>query len=305
MADPKHIDLSIVIVPYKCKDPLDVTLQAVYASKTSYNYEVIIVDNVSEDGTAEMVQEKYLSNPEIAAKTNFFVNVANEGFGRGNNRGIEKATGDYILLLNPDTKVAEDNFQVMVDFMKSHPEVGMSTCKLLRANGQLDWACRRSEASPWISFTRLSGLQKLFPNTKLFGSYNLMYKSIDEETEVGCCTGAYMMISRACMDKVKGFDPDFFMYGEDNDLCRRTREAGYKIWYYPKTMSYHFKGESSKKAPVRMLKAFHDAMWLYYKKYYYKKYGAILSSFVFLAIRVRLYLKLIGNHFREEKYVSK
>lgn len=305
MENNRRIDFSIIIVSYNCREQLKVTLEAVYASKTSYNYEVIIVDNVSIDGTETMVRNDFLSKPEIASKTIFLPNQINEGFGKGNNRGMRLAKGDYLLLLNPDTRVEDTNFQIMMDFMKLHPEIGMSTCKLVRASGQLDWACRRSEATPWVSLTRIIGLQKLFPNSKLFGAYNLMYKSVDEETEIGCCSGAYMFISRECYDKVGGFDENFFMYCEDNDLCRRTRDAGYKIWYYPKTYSYHYKGESTKKAPAKMLKAFHDAMWLYYKKYYFKKYGRILAGVVYLAIQARLILKLIANYFRKEKYVSK
>jgi hypothetical protein len=300
-----HIDLSVVIVPYKCEGPLDVTLEAVYASATRFAYEVIIVDNASYDGTVEMVKRKYLSNPDIAAKTKLIENSTNLGFGRGNNIGMKETAGDYILLLNPDTKVAPDNFEVMLEFLKSRPDVGMATSKLIRENGELDWACRRSEATPWVSLTRLIGLQDLFPKSKWFAQYNLKYKPVDEETEIGCCTGAYMMMSRAVFEKTGGFDEDFFMYGEDNDLCFRTRRAGFKIWYYPKTFSYHFKGQSSKKVSGPMLRAFHEGMWVYYKKHYLKKYGKLVGSAVHLAIKARMYAKLIANNFRKEKYVSK
>jgi len=296
------MDLSIIIVPHRAKEEMKVTLDAVYNSKTNYSYEVIIVDNDSQDGTVEMIRQGYLSRPEIAAKTTLVEN-ANEGFGKGNNRGMEMARGDYILLLNPDTKVAEDNFQVMVDFMKAHPEVGMASSKLIKANGEIDWASRRSEPNPKIAFYRLSGLQYLMP--KKFGGYNVLDKHVDEETEVECIVGAYMMISRDCYRKVGGFDEDFFMYGEDVDLCYRVRAAGYKIWYYPKTYSYHYKGQSSKKASAATLYHFHNAMWIYYNKHYRQKSNFIMTALVYLGIWARYYLKLAINHFKTDKAISK
>ncbi len=294
--------LSIVIVPYNCKDQIDVTLDAVYHSQTTYSYEVILVDNDSRDGTREMIREKYLSNPEIAAKTTLIENT-NEGFGKGNNRGLAVAKGDYILLLNPDTKLAPDNLQVMIEYMKAHPNIGMATSKLIKADGELDWACRRSEPDPKVSFFRLSGLQYLFP--KKFGTYNVMSKNIDEPAEVDAISGAYMMMTRECHRRVQGFDEDFFMYGEDLDLCYRVRKAGYKIMYYPATYCYHFKGQSSKKVSTFSLFHFHNAMWIYYKKHYQHKYNVFLGAFIYLAIWGRYYWKVFRNVFRKQKFVSK
>lgn len=298
------MDLSIIIVPYKCKDQLDITLAAVYKSQTRYSFEVFIVDNDSQDGTVEMVREKYLSNPEIAAKTKLIENT-NEGFGKANNRALKMAIGDFLLLLNPDTKVDPDNLQVMIDFMKAHPNVGVGTSKLVKGDGTLDWACRRSEPDPKVSFYRLSGLQYLFP--KKFGAYNVMVKGIDEETEVDACSGAYMMMTRECYNRVGGFDEDYFMYGEDLDLCYRIRKAGYKIWYYPQTSCVHYKGQSSKKSSQRSLYAFHEAMWIYYKKHYYPKYNPLMSAFIYAGIWGRYYFKSIQNYFRptDQKFVSR
>jgi GT2 family glycosyltransferase len=296
------MDLSIIIVPYRCKDRADVTLEAVYNSKTNYSYEVIVVDNDSQDGTVEMIRQKYLSNPEIAAKTTLIENT-NEGFVGGNNRGLALAKGGYVLLLNPDTKLAPDNLQVMLDFMKSRPDVGAASCKLIKENGEIDWASRRSEPDPKVAFYRLSGLQKLFP--KKFGSYNKLDKSVDEESEVDAIVGAYMMISRECLNKVHGFDPDFFMYGEDLDLCFRIRQAGYKVWYYPKTYSYHYKGQSSKKASAFSLYHFHNAMWVYYKKHYKGKYNFLMDAFVYVGVWGRYALKRVINNFKIDKAISK
>lgn len=298
------MELSIVIVPYKCKDKLRVTLDAVYASVTNFPYEVIIVDNDSQDGTVEMVEGEYLNRPEIAVRTTWIKN-ANEGFGKGNNRGIAVAKGEYVLLLNPDTKLAPETLQVMMDFMRSRPEVGISTCKLVKGNGELDWACRRSFPDPWVSFFRLSGLSKLFPKSKTLAAYNMTYKSVDEETEVDACVGAFMFISPACMQVVQGFDTDYYMYGEDLDMCYRAKQAGFKVWYYPKTTTIHYKGQSSKRAPKRALHAFHDAMWIFYRKHLYQKYPRPFSLLVYIGIWARYYVKLIQNMLRREAIVSK
>jgi GT2 family glycosyltransferase len=299
------MDLSIIILSYKCKHDIRVALEAVFASQTFYSYEVILIDNASDDGTVEMLQQEFLSRPEIAAKLTFIKNAENVGFGRGNNQGMRLATGDHLLLLNSDTKMASDNIQIMMDFIRSRPDIGIATCKLIKANGDLDWACRRTEPDPWVSFYRLIGLQKLFPNNPRFAAYNILHKSIDEETEVDACVGAYMLMPRQAYEKVGGFDEAFFMYGEDLDLCRRMRDAGYTIWYYPKTMSYHFKGQSSKKTPQRSLHAFHDAMWIYYKKHYYKKYNALMNGLVYLGIWLRYYWISFLNLFKAEKVVSR
>jgi GT2 family glycosyltransferase len=296
------MDLSIIIVPFKARKELEVTLDAVYNSQTNYSYEVIIIDNASEDGTLELIRDQYMSRPEIAAKTRVVENK-NVGFAIGNNQGMKMATGEYILLLNPDTKVDPDNFQIMLDFMKARPDIGMSTCKLLKANGDIDWASRRSEPSLRVSFYRLFGLQKLFP--KWFGAYNVLNKNVDEETQVDAIVGAYMLMTRACYEATGGFDENFFMYGEDLDLCKRARDAGFKVWYYPKTVCMHFKGQSSKKTPQRALYAFYDAMWLYYKKHYSAQYYHLMDPVVYIGIWGLYYVKSLQNYFRKEKYVSK
>jgi GT2 family glycosyltransferase len=291
------MDLSIIIVPYKVKDKLQVALDAVYASRTGYSHEVIIVDNGSHDGTVEMVEQDY---PQAKLIKN-----TNEGFGKGNNRGIKVATGDYVLLLNGDTKVSPDTLQVMLDFMKGRPDVGISTCKLVKPDGELDWACRRSFPDPAVAFYRLSGLSKIFKKHKKIAAYNMTHKSVDEETEIDCCSGAFSLISRPCLDQIKGFDEDYFMYGEDIDLCYRAQAAGFKIWYYPKTTTIHYRGQSSRKTPQKSLYDFHDAMWIFYKKHLYRKYNPLFSALVYLGIWARYYQKLLFNAFRREKFVSR
>lgn len=299
------MDLSIITVSYNDKEVLDVTLEAVYASKTKYTYEMIIVNNDSPDDSMQMVRQKYLSKPEISAKTVVIENKTNLMFAKGNNVGLKAAKGDYMLLLNSDTKLDEDNLEEMLHFMKSRPDVGIATCKLVKPDGTLDAASRRSEPNPTIAFYRLSGLQFMFP--KRFGAYNILNSDIEQDSEIDACVGAYMMLSRKAYEATGGFDERYISYGEDLDLCRMVRESGLKIWWHPKTSCIHFKGQSSKKTPQKALYAFHQAMWIYYDKWYRKNSSIFLDIFVYSGVWGRYYWKTFRNFFRpvNKKFVSK
>lgn len=295
--------LSIIIPLYNSASVIEVTLDAVYASKVNFLYEAILVDDLSPDEGVQIVQQKYLSNPNIAAKTKLILKPTNDGFGITNNIGMKEAKGDYILLLNSDTKVPLENFQVMVDFMDARPDVGIATCKLVLKNGEIDKPSRRSEPNLVRSFFRLFGFQALFP--KIFGAYNMLSSDPNVESEQEACSGAYMMMSRKAYELTGGFDERYFMYAEDLDLCRKVREAGLKIWWYPKTTCTHFRGQSTKKTPQKMLRAFYQANWIYYKKWYSAKYWHLMDVPVYVANWGLYYFKSLQNYFRKEKYVSK
>lgn len=295
--------LSVILVLYNARDVIEVTLDALYSSKVNFDYEVIIVDNKSPDDSVEFIKNKYLSIPELAVKTKMIFNSENFGFGIGNNVGMRQASGDYILLLNTDTKISPENLQVMVDFISSRADIGAATCKLIKADGEIDPASRRSEPNLVRSFFRLFGFQSLFP--KVFGGYNLLNKDPNISSELESCSGAYLLMSREAYEKTGGFDERFFMYGEDLDLCRSIRELGLKIWWHPVTTCVHYRGQSSKKTPQKTLFAFYDAMWIYYKKWYSKKYFHLLDPLVFAGTRLLYFWKYFLNLFRKNKIVSK
>ncbi len=297
--------LSIIIALYNSRDVIEVTLDAVYASKVNFDYEVILVDDHSPQDELELIKQKYLSQSELAKKTQIYRNEVNVGFGRTNNVGLAKAKGDYLLLLNSDTKLEPDNLQTMVEFMESRPDVGVATCKLIMSNGEIDKASRRAEPNLVRSFFRLFGLQALFP--KWFGGYNLLNQDPNQEGEIDACSGAYMMMSRKAYEVSKGFDPRYFMYAEDLDLCRTIREAGLKIWWYPKTSCYHFRGQSTKKTSQKMLHAFYQANWIYYKKWYSGKYYHLMDPLVYIANWCLYIIKSLQNAARPKtkQYVSR
>ncbi len=269
-------NLSIIILSYKSKTHLEVLLPSIWANQ-GVDFEVIVVDNDSKDGTFEWLLNYQKNNADKNLKV---LSNINNGFAKGNNLGIKQSSGEYVLLLNPDTKIAQETLKVMLDFMDAHPDVGISGCKLIKADGKLDLACRRRFPNPWNSFARL-----FLKNNK---NYN--YSDVDEnqEMEVDSVVGAFMLIRRNVMDKIGLLDEDYFMYGEDLDWCWKCKQAGYKVWYYPKTTVTHYKGESSKKAKFKTLKAFHDAMWIFYKKHYAERYFFLFNWLVWLGIYGRL-----------------
>ena len=214
-------------------------------------------------------------------------NRENVGFGRANNQAIRQAKGEFVLLLNPDTVVQEDTFQVILDYFSNHPKCGMVGCKILNPDGSLQLACRRSFPTPWVGFTRFSGLSRLFPKSKFFGKYNLTYLDENETYEVEAISGSFMFVRKNVLAQVNGFDESFFMYGEDLDLCYRIHDAGWKIVYLPDTKIIHFKGESSKKAPIDLTLQFYRAMQLFVEKHYHSRYFYLPQWFLVTGIFLR------------------
>jgi len=269
---------------------------------SAYTAEVIVVDNGSNDGTYEWLYNlNYGRNLSYTIRS---IKNQNTGFANGNNIGIKQSSGKYILLLNADTRVQPETFKIMLDFMEQRADVGMATCKLVKPDGSLDLAARRNFPNPWNSFLRLSRLEKLFSNgtTK---SYNITDTDPDQEMEIESLVGAFLLTRKSLLDKIGLLDEDFFMYGEDLDWCWRCKEAGFKVWYYPKTTVVHYKGESSKQIPFKALKWFHDAMWIFYKKHYSQKYPFFFNWLVWLGIYGRLTALSAINFFKSKPVVSK
>jgi len=255
------LDLSIIIVNYNVKEFLLNLLHSIEKASEHLTKEIIIVDNASDDGSVEFIRSKFPSVILIDNKTNV-------GFGKANNQGLAVAKGEYILLINPDTVVSEDTFEKMIAFFNSHPEAGLAGCKILNSDGSLQLACRRSFPGPWTSFTKVTGLSTLFPNSRLFAKYNLTYLDENKTYEVDAISGSFMMMKKEVYEKTGGFDEQFFMYGEDLDLCYRIKKAGFKVYYVHTSRIIHYKGESTKRSSLDETKIFYDAMYVFVKKHF-------------------------------------
>jgi GT2 family glycosyltransferase len=293
------MDLSIIVVSYKAKEKLRVTLASVFASKVNFHYELINVDNDSRDGTAEMVQKEF---PGVKLLHN-----ENKGFAHGNNVGIKHSQARYILLLNPDTELMPETLQECYEVMEARKEIGAMTCKLVKGDGKMDLACRRSFPNHWQALSRFLNLSFFFPKSKMFAKYNLTFLDENQEAYVDAISGAFFWVRKEVVSEVGLLDEDFFMYNEDFDWCYRIKEAGWKILFYPKVICYHYKGSSSRKTPFKSLYAFADSIWIFYRKHYAQKYPFFLNWLVYLGIWFRFGILATINYFRSpaNRYVSK
>jgi hypothetical protein len=284
------LDLSIIIVNYNVKEFLQNLLHSISKATTNISSEVIIIDNASDDGSIELLQEKF---PWV----NLIINKENIGFSKANNIGLKLAKGKFLLLLNPDTIVQEDTFEKMISFFDAHIEAGLAGCKILNPDGTLQLACRRSFPGPWTSFCKVSGLSNLFPKSKLFARYNLTYLDENQTYEVDAISGSFMMIRKEVYDKIGGLDEIFFMYGEDLDWCYRVQKSGYKVYYYHGTQIIHYKGESTKRSSLDETKVFYEAMHLFVQKH-------LASSFlVEIILRTAIILRKFISFIAKKKLV--
>ncbi len=280
-------DLSVVILNYNTKDLTRVCLETVlHSTLVSYTMEVIVADNGSTDGSVGMVKKEF---PGVI----LIQNRKNLGFAAGNNPGIKRAKGRYVLLLNTDTETPPDTIRTMIAFMDDHPQVGASTCKVLLPDGSMDPACHRGFPTPWVAFTYISKLEKLFPKTRLFGEYHQGYKDMNAVHDVDCIVGAFFLVRRDVILDVGLLDEDYFMYGEDIDWSYRIREKGWNIMFNPGVTILHKKKQSGRANMHRARRAttevyFHTYNWLFYKKHYEKTHP-ILSVFVRVFYGIRIF----------------
>ncbi|MCX6154702.1 MAG: glycosyltransferase [Candidatus Kapabacteria bacterium] len=255
------MDISIIIVNYNVKDFLYRCLRSIEAASDGLSIETIVVDNASDDHSVETLSMQFTDVKFISLTENL-------GFSKANNIGLEAAIGQYTLILNPDTILQEGTLRAMKDYMDRSPDVAAAGCKVLNADGSFQLSCRRGFPTPWASFSKLFGLQSMFPKSKLFSQYNQTFRSIDETYEIDAIIGAFMFCRTSLLKKLGGFDTEFFMYGEDLDLCFRIKKAGWKIMYFHETSIIHYKGISARRSAFNEVKVFYNAMEIYARKHY-------------------------------------
>ncbi len=276
------LDLAIVIVNYNTRALLRDCLRSVYASQGDLAFDVCVVDNASTDGSADMIRTEF---PQVR----LIESGHNGGYAYANNLGLrtfgftdhQTRPGDtplqppgtpsslprYVLLLNPDTVLPPDALAQMLVFMDARPDAGVVGPKLVRLDGSLDLACRRSFPTPEISLWRMLGLSKLFPRTYRFGRYNMTYLDPDQLSEVDSVVGAFMWVRREAIQQVGLLDEAFWMYGEDLDWAKRIKDAGWQVWYNPAVTVLHVK-EAASRHSRRARVEFYRAMVTFYRKHY-------------------------------------
>ena len=285
----KKIDVSVIILNFNTLALTKICLETLQRSNLgSYTMEIIVCDNASTDGTDLMVKKEF---PSVT----FIQNGGNVGFAAGNNPGIKKASGRYILLLNSDTEVPEHTIATMVKFMDDHPKAGVSSCKLLLMDGTIDPACHRGFPTPWNAFTYYANLELLFPRIKLFSGYHQGYKDMTKPHEVDCISGAFFLVRKEVIDAVGMLDESYFMYAEDIDWAYRIKQAGWQIWFNPTVTILHKKKQSgrsnaNKERRIKTQTLFIQYNRLFYTKHYEKKYPWIVTQLVYLAFDLQLLL---------------
>ena len=244
--------LSIIIVAYRSRDEIGPCLASLPRTLEGRDVQVVVVDNSPGDGTGELAWRDF---PHVC----YLAPGGNLGFGRANNLGYRHTSGECVLFLNPDTVCNLAALAQGVTRVRAEPAIGLFSPRLVRADGTMDLACRRSIPTLWDGFCRAAGLAGAFPHTARFAGYNLTHLPADGTYEVGAINGAFMLARREVLERVGLFDEAFFMYGDDLDLCIRVARAGYRIVYDGRVQITHLKGVSVAKDYDRMARAIFDA----------------------------------------------
>jgi GT2 family glycosyltransferase len=268
--------VSALIVSYNVKPLLLKSLQAFYAH-ADVPVEAVVVDNASTDGSAAAVASEFPDAVVLAQSRNL-------GFGRANNVGLERCQGRFVLLLNPDVTVNPQAVGRLADFLITRPDAAVVGPRLMFPDGKLDPDARRAFPVPRTLFYRTVGLSKLFPKSRVFGRHNMGHMPETEVHEMDAGTAACMMVRMTALDRVGFFDPRYFMYGEDVDLCYRLKLGGWKVFYLPNATAIHHKGAATRQAHSKMLYERHRAMWSYHMKHHADEIPAFANGLVWAQI---------------------
>ena len=272
---------SVIIVAYNSCDFLPACLKSVRDACEGVESQIIVLDNGSSEPILPEIKKFF---PEVL----WLDSKENLGFGKGCNLAEKHATKPYLFFINPDTIISKNAFHEMLQFMEEHPDAGTVGCRILNEDGSLQWACRRSFPTIVSAVSKTIGLAALFPKNKTLASYNMTYADPDEVTEVDAISGSFFCMPRDLYEKLGGFDEDFFMYGEDLDLCFRAKVAGRKNYYTPSTNILHFKGQSCRTRRWDSYLDFYKAMLIFVKKHkdlyfvpnFLVSFGIMFAAFV-------------------------
>lgn len=293
-------DISVIVVSYNTQETTKLALDAIQKSfllSPNLTYEIITIDNNSEDGSVEMLRSYASISKNGSVKMIF--NNDNVGFGAANNQGIFKAEGDYILLLNSDVIADSVDFTHLISYMEKHPNVGVLTVRVELPSKSIDPASHRGFPTPWRSFTyftKLQALSKPIPLlNKLFGGYHLVHHDLSKIHEIDSPTAAFYFTRKKIMEAINGFDEAFFMYGEDIDMSYRIKALGYSIVYYPLYTVLHLKHQSGLKHKKKKTKSkttyhFYNAMKIFYDKHYARKNLWVVNALIHKAIDFKHWL---------------
>lgn len=273
-------DLSVTICSWNTQDDLRACLASLWDVRDEAKFEVIVVDNNSEDGSPDIVERDF---PWVR----LFRMEENLGFTGGQNYAMERRNGEHVLMLNSDTIVHEHAFSKLMAYVASHPDVGMLGPRLLNSDGSLQYSCRRFP-NPVAALFRNTPIGRLFPKNRFTRDYLMQDWNHDSEREVDWVSGAALLATGECIRRIGLLDPEYFMFCEDVDWCWRCHESGLKVMYVPDAVITHAIGRSTDKAPNRMIGRFHRSMFRFYARNMVPKMSPVTRPFALLFAGVAL-----------------
>jgi len=277
--------ISIIIINYNVKKYLIECLQSILESNTSIEYEIIIIDNNSDESIEDIERIFDVNNFRIYFLQN------NLGFSKAVNYGIKKSKGSHILLLNPDTLISNNTLQVLYNFIEENKNIGICGCKVEYPDGTYQLSSKRSFPYFDIALFRILKLDRLFSKNKYFGRYNYTYEDIDGIADVDAVSGSCMMFKKKLIDTIGLFDGRYFLYFEDTDFCYRAVKNNYRVVYNPNTKIIHYKRESFKNSEYNLNYEFFKSLYYFYIKHY-KEYNnfRLIKTFVKYILRLMLFI---------------
>jgi N-acetylglucosaminyl-diphospho-decaprenol L-rhamnosyltransferase len=279
-------DLDVVVVSYRCRELLGRCLASLFEHAPERRMSVYVVDNGSRDGTVDMVARSFPAVELIPLDEN-------AGFSRANNIAIVRGSGEFVLVLNPDTRMMSGALDRLLEVMDARPEIGICGCRLELEDGTFDHAAKRSFPTPISALGHFSGIGRRERAAGHLAAYRA--PSVDSGP-VDAVNGAFMLIRRGALDDVGLFDEGYWMYMEDLDLCYRFAQAGWVTWYDPTVTVMHVKaGTSGKHRRFRLNFAFHYGMYRFYRKHYASDRTRFLNGAIYAGIAAKLGLSLIRS----------
>ncbi|MCA9308289.1 MAG: glycosyltransferase family 2 protein [Patescibacteria group bacterium] len=292
------LDISVVIINYNTSEVLKECLTNLFSLKDGLNMEVIVVDNASPDDSVQMVKSNF-------AQVKLIEQTQNKGLAYASNVGLREAKSDYIAYLGSDAFPKDNTLSQILSYMHQHKDVGAVTPKLVLRDGSLDMDAHRAFPTPLVSFFKFSGLSTIFKNSTYFNKYFLAGADLNSPHEIDLCIAHFMVIKRSVLEQLHGWDEDYFLYGEDVDMCFRIKKAGYKIVYMGNLEAVHYKGvtvgvrassanisKASKETRLRSRKNSVDAMEIFYKKHF-THYPKPITWTILTSVKILGFLRIL------------
>lgn len=284
------MDISVCIVSWNTRELLYNCIESIQRMTSGVDYEIVVVDNNSTDGSTEMVKQCFPHCRLIESKTN-------NGFAKGNNLGLQLATGKYIFYLNPDTVLLTNALYGMFYFMEANSDVGAVGCKMLNQDGSIQFICARKFPTLFNQICYFFMLNRIFPRLKILSTVELGYWNHKDSRRIDCLSGACIFARKMVIDKLKGFDGKFFMYAEDVDLCYRIKQEGWRLYYLASEAIYHIEGASSKNQSQKHFSAIamRESNYLFFAKHFGRMHAHIYKFIIFIGSVFRLLVILLSS----------